>query len=249
MDIQTLIVIESVAINIALAFMVWRNAKETAAGRYLLWVVIGLTGWTVTNHFSNEPTFGYATILWLNRGIFATSTIFAGAFALFTHVFPDKTTANGRFVRILWSALLPVIFLSLSPLVVSDINMTGAISEVVFGPAVSIYGIFTIGCLIYALVESIRKFVREPNGPQRATMRLLVLNIGMFIFLATVTNLLLPLLFDHYLLTVLTPLYASLFAAMLLISIVKYRAFNMKIVFSVMLTLSLLDILFVGIFI
>jgi len=95
MDAQFIIMLGSVAANFILIVLVLIHLRKSPSGHYLFLIILSLTGWAVSNYYSNL-NFSYTNLLWLNRLIFITTSISAWSFAYFAESFPKEINPDKK---------------------------------------------------------------------------------------------------------------------------------------------------------
>ena len=166
----------SLGANLALGIVVFRYAARTASRRFFFVFIIAQILWMATNYISFLP--GAREYLWLARATMFFAAIHATAFLLFLDTFLDKDKLLGGTARaVLGIILLGVASATLTPLVFSQLgpDATGRLVPQA-GPAMLIFGIFVLLCVILAILSLIRKYMRT-SGIEKIQLRYLAVGI------------------------------------------------------------------------
>jgi len=248
MDLNLLMLISAVALNLILAIVILLNSFNSPSSRYFFLMVLGIIVWMVSNYFSNYLQ-DYYLVLWFNKLIFISTSIFIWSFLLFTDYFPDnKFNIKKNKYYILLFLLLVVIIISFSNLLVSDISIKSGFSEIKFGWGIAPYIIFFIGCFLYSSYKIINKYFRSEDLSIKKSIRSIFFGFILSTFLGIITNLLFPVIFSEFNLTNFAPLYTVLFVFFIGFAILKYRFLNIKVIATEFFSLFLLSIVFIEIF-
>jgi signal transduction histidine kinase len=238
MDTQFLVVLSSIAANFILVVLILLHLRHSLSGNYLLLIIFGLSGWAISNYYSNLD-FPYIFLLWLNRLIFITTSIAAWGFACFADAFPDEKGLNRKRSIMMLVALLTAVIISASPYLAKNVFSNGAVTDINFGWGIVYYGIFILTCLVYTIGKIIRKFFVEKNQDTRELFKLLTYGVGIFLFLAIITNLILPVFFNQFEISVITPAYTTAFSFIIFTAILKHKFLDIKVVATELLTFSI----------
>lgn len=238
MDTQFLVVLSSIAANFILVVLILLHLRHSLSGNYLLLIIFGLSGWAISNYYSNLD-FPYIFLLWLNRLIFITTSIAAWGFACFVDAFPDEKGLNRKRSIMMLVALLTAVIISASPYLAKNVFSNGAVTDINFGWGIVYYGIFILTCLVYTIGKIIRKFFVEKNQDTRELFKLLTYGVGIFLFLAIITNLILPVFFNQFEISVITPAYTTAFSFIIFTAILKHKFLDIKVVATELLTFSI----------
>jgi len=142
-------------------------------------------------------------------------------------------------------ALLVMVSISTSPYLVQSIVVNGNVTDINFGWGISIYGIFVLGCLIYTVGKIIQKFFIEKDAEVREVFGLLIYGVSIFLILAIITNLAIPLFFNQFALTTVTPAYTTAFGLIIFWAILKHKFLNIKVITTELLTFSIWIVLLI----
>ena len=244
METQLLIMLGSVAANFVLAVLIVIHLRNSRLGKFLFLIIFGLTGWIISNYFSNLPL-SHDASLWWNRLIFATTGAASLGIALFAESFPYEQFFNKKHKFFIGIFTIAIIGVSLTPFLVKNVVPTENVTEVSFGIGAAFYGIFVLGCLLFAVVKIFNKFLHEKKEEIRKILKLLIGGFGVFLVFALTTNLILPLVFGRFEFTVLAPFYTSVFSFIIFWSILRHKFLDIKVVTVELLTFSLWTILFI----
>lgn len=238
MNTQFFIVAISSIANLILAVLIVIHLRKTSSGRYLFWTILGLTGWILSNYYSNLH-FSINTLFWLNKLIFFFTTIFCWGLAMFSVVFPEENIKRKKTVLFVHFLMLFILAISFSPYLVKNVIPRDEVTDLEFGWGMYLYSFFVLSCLIFAAIKIAYKYFSEKRKNIKNVMTILAFGILIFLVLAITTNLLLPLIFNIFSLSTLAPAYSSAFSFLMFLAILRYRFMNIKVIAAEMLTFVL----------
>ncbi len=247
MNGQFITLLVSVFANFLLLVLIAIHLRKSLSGRYLFWSIIGLSGWIIANYYSNLE-YSINALTWINKLIFFFTAIFGTGLAMFAKTFPEDQRMQSVWKSIIAILFIFVLAISLSPVLIKKIIPNDGIVDLEFGWGMLVYSIYMLGTLAYAAIRISTKYYFEKNSEIKNSMQLLLLGISIFLLLAIGTNLILPLLGIFYL-TILAPVYTSVFGFIIFLAILKYHFLNVKIITTELFTFSLWIFLTIEIFI
>jgi signal transduction histidine kinase len=238
MNTTLFIVSLSLAASLILAVLILLHLRKSSSGYYLFWINLGLAGWVLSDYLSNIDL-PYIQLLWWNRLIFTTTAVASWGFAMFSAVFPLDNKISLRTKSLLYLLLAVIVGLSLSPFLVRDIIPGENVTDVSFGQGIYIYAAFTLSCLLHTVILTTKKYFSPLYKQYRKVLDLFVLGVGIFLVFAITTNLILPIVFNFFDLTVLTPVYTTTFSFIIFWAILKHKFLDIKVIATEIFIFSL----------
>src|SRR3990172_5775541 len=217
------------AANLALGLMVLLRQPRGPIHRYFALFSLSVATWTL----SNGLVFSYRESDWgavWGRLAFASASVIPLAFLLFARVFPATEPPPPRALfEVFRFTGIAAFLLSLTPLIVKqNLSVDGAL-RVVYGPLHRPFAIYFITCLGFSLVLLVRKLHRLA-GVQKLQVRYLFAAVALAALGATITNLIIPLVFGTSQFSRYGPLFGLLMIAIIAHAIVRYRLMNIRVV-------------------
>jgi len=201
---------------VAFIVLIARSGLRETVNRSFFYFLVAFALWGASNYVSNLTDLPNDTLLLLNRVLFVVSII--GLFALLsfiTHITHQKVRLLMRFVTTF--LVVVAIMVSLTPLTVSSVYVEhDSVVGVNFDILSLLYFLIVVyisGLILYRLTRG----VRQKNSRERSRARVLFVSIGVAIAAILLTNVLIPLAFNTFSLTML-----GLFAGMFIIAGVSY---------------------------
>lgn len=225
--------------------MTYSNDPKNNVNKYFSIASILLVIWLVSNQLSNTLS-EYHTVLWLNKIIFSSTSLFVLFLVYFSILFPKGKTLTLKAKLAYGLPALLVSVLSLTDLIVKDIIIKPDQSEVVFGKLNIIYSIQLISYVIISFVMLIRNFLLS-KGETRIQIRLLFSGFVSFIVLVLITNLALPQLFNNFSLTTYGSYTVILLLGFTAYAILKHHLLNIRIVLTESVTFLVAVVLIIQI--
>lgn len=226
----------AVMINIVLAIFVYRNNPESATNKIYVALSSVMSVWLVVNYASIQLVFiGNSLFLIRLSLFFATPLNFL--FLLLAKTIPDKKIGfKNTSLVLLTLATLGVMALTLSPLVLSEVHIIDESPEPVTGPAIGVFGVFSIILNLFAIVTLLLRF-RKSEGVARQQIKIVMLGV-LILFGAIILTVFLPtVLFNSNFFVPLLPFYALIFLGMTSYAIVTYKLFDVEVLVAEALVL------------
>jgi signal transduction histidine kinase len=222
------IVVAAIA-NVGLGAFIWLKSSRNAINRYFALFSFAVAAWTVSNglvsSYADSP-WGY---VWA-RLAFASASLIPITFLWFAHVFPTtQSNASHRFLIGL-SAVAALSFLvSFTPLMVRGTALINQTLQVNYGPLHLPFGIYLVCCFGASLLILLRKLGRL-TGLANLQVRYLFVAVLVAALGATVTNLLIPLVFDSSKFSPYGPLFGMPMIAIIAHAIIRHRLLDIRLV-------------------
>ena len=226
-NLSLLIVV--LAINIMLAFWVYRNNPKSTTNRLFALLGISLSFWLTANYISIQPIFLDTSLFWIRLSIFlATPLTFL--FFLLAHTFPQpQLQLNKKLIFFLSMCMLGVMLLTLSPYVFTEVHIEKGTPEPVAGLGIVPFGIFAIGMIVAALTVLIKR-LRSSRGIERQQNIYMLLGVTLM-FGAIIFTVFVPAaIWGTNTFVSLIPLYALIFLGMTAYAIIKHHLFEIQVV-------------------
>ena len=235
-------------VSLLLAFFIFFKNKNSLATRWLLITTIFLSIWLFSDLVlwaSEKPS--YIMFFW-SLLVLIEPVIYAGM-VFFLYAFIDDKEPPFKVVLLIFALLLPTILLTPTSLALTNFDLTNCEREAIEG-SLAFYGyaieiIFSLSILIFGM----NRFIQRKNVAERSKIILVIIGAVFFLLSFAMGNVVGSLLVDweigQY------GLFGiPVFVAMLSYIIVKYHAFNIKLIATQILVVALwvltLAILFLG---
>ncbi len=171
----------------------------------------------------------YPGLLWA-RVAFAMAGLSVYALLIFFHVFPYSPRLPRSLPITIFGILsTSLAVLSFTPWLVSGLTMTSRGLRVAYGPLYPLYAVYILSCVGYSVAVILSK-MRVAKGVERLEFKYLFVGLLVPGLLATVTNLLVPLLFGTSQFSQYGPLFSFLMIAIIAHAIVRHRLMNIRLV-------------------
>lgn len=183
MSLGSLLSVVSILAMLFLGVVVYRRNPRSATHILFGLLCADLILWGVAQIFSVRASTEVETLFWI-RAVMVSVVPQVAFFYLLMKTFPRATLSINRYTLISLSFVsLSVLFLAASPLVFSGIDGVGSIAKPIPGPAILIFGIFTVGMVLAGVYELLRKNLKAQGLEQRQMRYLLFGVVGMFALL------------------------------------------------------------------
>jgi PAS domain S-box-containing protein len=226
----TFIVIAALA-NVALGTFVYLKLRtpKSAIGRYFAFFSYAVAAWTLSNGLVSLYAGSERGYLWA-RFAFASASLIPVTFLWFADVFPNAHSYLSPRTTRLFSVVAAASFLtSFTPLMVRNTASIDGALRVVHGPLHLPFGIYLVCCFTASLFVLVRK-LRSLAGLQNLQVRYLFAAVLIAAAGATVTNLIIPLLFDSSKFSPYGPLFGILMIAIIAHAIIRHRLMDIQLV-------------------
>jgi len=215
--------------NSSLGIWVWTKNPKDLTNRYFGIFSLAVSAWTTSLGLTNI----YAATDWgdlCGRLTFASASMIALFFFLFVTVFPSPVPLVSKPVKALFSSAgIAAFFTSLTPLIAEDTTSSNGILKLVYGPLHPAFATYFILCVGYSLFVLVRK-LRLLKGAHAIQVRYLFLGSLVTATGATVTNLLIPLVFGVSHFGQYGPLFSFVMIAMVAHAIIRHRFMDIRLV-------------------
>lgn len=235
-------------LNILLGLLVlYKNPRNQINVSFTVFV-FSIVAWMISNYFSNQ-LFNYELSFALNKLVFISASYIVFGLIYFAIVFPRpiKKLANGI---VLFLLLIPVALSNL--LVVTNQVISGITSlpeggiAVVFEWGAIYYALHFLAYALGSLLILGNKYFRSV-GFDRAQLQYLWLGLLAFVGLASITNLIIPLMLGQYELSNYGPLLSIFTFGFTAYAILRHRLMDIRLVVARTVAYTLL-ITVIGVF-
>lgn len=212
----------------ALGLLALKQDYRSKTNRYFFLFTLFLSLWIISNYLSNSLT-EHDYVLWSNRLIFTFTSLIIYFLCLFSLNYPrqNNETPKSKLIIIQVPTVI-VVLLSITPFIVSDIEIMQAYSEIKFGLGVYLYILHFFTLLLLFAIEIATKY-KNSFGIEKEKIRYLLIGIIITAVGATITNLILPILFNIYGLSNLGPAFSIGLVSFTTLAIVKHQLFDIRL--------------------
>ncbi len=235
-----------VVVNFLISILVYINEPKNKNNKYFFLFVFSLIIWVITNYLSDVDS-NFFRVWWWLRLTFITPALFVTILFYFSLNFPKTGLVSKRVKITIWVCLVTIVFLLLSDLIIKSFKMSEGGVAVNFGYLGIVYVMYFVFFFLASLYVLARKFIQE-KGVTKKQLLYLILGLSLFVVSATTTNLIIPFIFNVFLLSVYGPYFFIFFVVFLAYAITKHKLFNIKVVATEIFSLFITFILFVNLF-
>ncbi len=215
--------------HVVLGAAVWRTQPRQPANRWFALLSLTLAAWTLSNGLVNAYGGTASGIIWA-RSAFSAAALMPLCFFYFVSEFPSPTPPISlRHRRLITVSAMLMLGLSLTPLIATHTASINGALQVTYGPLHFAFGIYLIATLVYSLTVLGRK-LRLLTGFQRLQVRYVFLGVALTAAGGTITNLILPLVFNTSRYSIYGPTFGVLLLVLVAHAIVRYRLLNIRLV-------------------
>jgi signal transduction histidine kinase len=234
MSIADAIYILIAAVNIAIGFFVLNRNKRLAINRSFFSMTLFISLWILSLLPINVLDSSSANQNVLNlvaRLPFALIVVFIGSFLIFSYLFPKNLHLSFKGSASIIVATLLIFLISLSPLVISEMGFENGAPVPVLGDAFLLFPIFLLIASFLSLKELMHKY-KVLSGVYRFQLRLFAFGLFIFLIGASVTNLILSILFNFSGTFILGPVFVLIFIGSLAYAIIRYRFMDIRLILA-----------------
>jgi PAS domain S-box-containing protein len=229
MTLQPALVAAAALANLALGFIVLLRNPRGAIHRYFALFSLSVAVWTLSSTFVFTYHGSAWRALWGHLA-FAAASVIPLAFLLFASVFPtSEPKPPRRLFTILKTAGACAFLLSFTPLILKESTPVDGTLRAVYGPLHLPFGLYFVSCLGFSFFLLTRKLT-VLKGVEKLQVRYLFLGVLTAGLGATITNLVIPLIFSTSQFSRYGPLFGFLMIAMIAHSVIRYRLMDIRVV-------------------
>lgn len=208
------------------AVVIIKNYYALLNRLFLLFSVF-LSGWLLTNYYSNNFDISLAMARVFNHLVLVTS----GFMLLFLLWFVAELTHSAFFAKrkkIIIGISSVSYLLALTPLVVNGIVKQESVYAINFGPLAAVYFIVLLASAgtIFVLLA---KAIKHAQGNERRRLWAILLGLIVMLGVNIGTNVLLPIISGNFILTSIGPISSFVLVAALFYSIIRHRLFDLRL--------------------
>lgn len=248
-SLNVLLLISAVAVNIILGLVVYKNNPRSATNLSYSLLSAVISVWLIANFTSLHP---YSlnlnlSLFWIRLSIFFAMPL-SSMFYVFAKTFPqDKLPISKKSILAIALINIFVMTLNVSPYAFTGIEIVNGSPKPISGPGLLPFAIFSTGFIIFAIYELIKKLRKSQNEEARV--------VGAVLFgILLMTSLIIGTIFipvtvyQNSFFAPFIPLYTLIFLGITAYAIVRYHLFNVKVIATEALTLSIWIILLAKVF-
>jgi PAS domain S-box-containing protein len=218
------------AFNLGLALLVYLKDPSRWVNRAFGVFALTVAGWTVGTYLGSTYA-GTPAGLLVGRGAFAMAGLAVYALLVFLRIFPEGSTLPRSYTVIIFGtlAVTSALIAVTTPWIVATQTLDTGTLKVQYGLFYPFFALYIFACVGYSFFTILRN-IHLARGVARLQLKYLFLGLLVPVVLATITNLLIPLVFgtsqfSHY-----GPLFSFLMIAMIAHAIVRQRLMNIRLV-------------------
>ncbi len=214
--------------NVGLGAFVYLKSSRNAINRYFAFFSFAVAAWTLSNGLVSAYAGSDWGYLWA-RLAFASASLIPITFLWFADVFPTTHPFPFQGIIRAFSIVAAASFAaSFTPLIVRKTASVDDALQVVYGPLHLSFGIYLMCCFSFSLFLLVRK-LRSLTGLQKLQVRYLFAAVMLAALGATITNLLVPLVFDTSRFSPYGPLFGMLMIAIIAHAIIRHRLLDIQL--------------------
>jgi signal transduction histidine kinase/MFS family permease len=222
------IVIAAIA-NFGLGAFVYLKHSRNEINRYFAFFSFAVAVWTLSNGLVSTYAGSEWGYVWA-RFAFASASLIPITFLWFSDVFPTSHSHLSRYLINGLSVVAASSFVvSFTPLMVRSTASVNNSLQVTYGPLHLPFGIYLVCCFGASLFILLKK-LGTVTGLAKLQVRYLFAAVLLAALGATVTNLLIPLLFDTSKFSPYGPLFGMLMIAIIAHAIIRHRLLDIRLV-------------------
>lgn len=215
-------------INLILVGIVFRGGKINRERAFFGGVIASIVAWTAVNYLADNTLDALWALVW-TKLIFSATSFLSWFLISFAIVFPqDSSQRAGRwFIPIFFVPNLLIQFLLVTPLIVSGVEMYELGVIVKFGSLQHLYSAYLLAGIVGSIILLIGK-LRKVKGPDHARVLYVLYGLGLLLVFATITNYVIPVMFDYFYASVFGPYFSVFFTGFTTAAIVKYKLLDLR---------------------
>ena len=246
-SLNILLLISAVAINIILGFVVYKNKPGSATNISYGLLSLVISVWLIANFTSLHPRFLNLSLFWIRLSIFLAMPL-SSMFYVFARVLPqDQLSISKKSILLIILINIFVMGLNISPYAFTGIEVIDGSPKPISGPGLWPFAVFSTGFIIFAIYELIKKLRTSKKEEARITGAVL---FGILLMMSLIIGtVFVPVaLYQNSFFVPFIPLYTLIFLGITAYAIVRYHLFNIKVITTEALTLSIWVILMAKVF-
>lgn len=216
-------------VNLALAYVVYRNDPRSATNIIFALLSIAISAWLVVINRASSPADLSVILLYTRLTVFLAVPQ-SVLFFLLSHTVPDETMSFKRHFFLFTMVGMGIIMgLTLSPAVFSNVQITGDTIKSIPGSGMPFFAVFVVFYSIAAIYTLVKK-IRHASGEIRRQLLFMMEGILLMLGLIIVTIMVPIIFFQNQMFIPFSPLYVLIFLGMTAYAIVKHHLFDVKVI-------------------
>lgn len=226
--LDLIVIVIVTVLNILLALLVLSRNPKAPLNRLFGAFAISLVAWSLLNYAADFAT---TYNLLFTRLTFAAVALISASLFSFSNIFPTGvpvvTKRWSRGFNFLGMAIF--IALSLSPYVVPSVTKLAVGISFTTGPLYYVYTAFVL-LYVFLIMRNFRRQYKRSDAVQRNQIKYMLTGLGLYILLAVLSQLIIPLISDTVLSSRFGPIFTLLFIAFSALAIVRHRLFDIRLI-------------------
>jgi len=223
MDWLTLIII---LINPILGSFILLAGKKGKVPILIISLTFLLSAWTAANYFYGKDL-SYETSLLFNRLVFTFTAPLISILGHLAIIFPKEKKLTRRQFMLIYVPALIFTPISLTNLIVRDIEIRDGAVYPVFNIYAALFGLSSVIIILFSLGSFIQNYTRT-SGLEKVQMKFFAFGLSLTAIFAVITNLILPMGFGIFNYTNLGPSSSIIFILFTVFAIIRYQLFNIR---------------------
>jgi signal transduction histidine kinase len=248
MSIQLLLLVAICLFNAGLGLLVFVKNPTSRSNRAFAGFIVMISGWLLTNYFSNDQSLSHATALVMNYATFIFPVfalyfllVFVGYFASLRASLP-AWPYRVAFIFTIFSAVI-----SCTPLVIAGIHDVNGIYQIDLGPLAVVYAVYMIGILV-AIFASLWRALHISRRVDHTRILYVLISLFFGLFFSAITNFIVPFYLQSYALTIYGPFSTVIIGIGFSYAIVRHHLFDIRAVIARSIAYVLLLLTLAGVY-
>lgn len=227
--LELIILLVSVFANFGLAMIVIAKNPRGRVNRNFTFLAMSLVVWLVANYISTHPIF-FDQLTWIRIAISAAA-VMSMAMLLLINVFPQGDAYRKGLAGIAMFFGWGVALVALSPLVFTDLEVSGSSVNPVPGIGMALFMPFIFGTLASSVYILFRRF-HSLKGALKEQMRYALIGVMVTFTLLPLQNFIIVILFHNTSFIFLSPLVGLVFTASFAYGIIRLKLFDIRLIIA-----------------
>lgn len=229
MGISTAVLAIIVILTLWLALFVYFKNPARWVNRAFSIFSLAVAGWTTgtwgAKFFAESKIAAVFTEI-----AFAMAALSVYSLVIFFHAFPRTSSfPRSRLVIVLGVLAAMIVATPKSPWIVTNLTVTESGLKTSYGPLYPLFALYILSCIAYSLWIITAK-IKATRGIERVQLNYLFAGLLVPGILASVTNLLIPLMFGTSRFSQYGPLFSFIMIAMIAHAIIRHRLMDIRVV-------------------
>lgn len=229
MQVSTFVIFAIAFINLVLASFVYLRNPKRRINQIFGAFALAISLWMISNHFVDNFDNLQVAEVWM-RVTFISSALIIYLLMLFVLAFPDNgRSLNKRRVILLFLPTGLITSLLFTDLIIAGVKPEARVIGAVFGSLGFVFSFYFLSYLLVALGILFSKY-RRSRGLERVQLQYIFFGLFLSSIILTVTNLIMPFVFNNYGFVNIGPLALLFFLGFIAYAIVKHRFMDIRLV-------------------